>query len=451
MVKNWLKKNGLELAISLLFIFALAVCFFLWQRSQRRLFWFTLLSAALSAGLFALFFLRALPRWIQAIKNPEPLALPGERVKHAHLQALCLFALALAFYVVLTATARLIAGKNARFWDTFRLYGGLDTPSYFTIAKQGYTWRSDKGELLHLVFFPGYPTLCGLLLMVIPNEMVCGYLAAWIPFLLSGPVLYDLLRLDHGHWEAMRILLLICLAPAAVFYAYPMSESLFLLCMACCLYFARTKKWLAAGLWGLLASFTRVVGILLLLPMAMEWWAQFKTRPSGAPLRESLKDAACMLLTPLGLAFYLYINFTMAGDPFIFLQYQQSNWHQHASLFFSTAAMQADYAWRTLLDGKDSFWGLWLPNLMVGFGSLALMAAAGKKLRPAYSALFAVYFCVCYGSSWLLSGPRYMAVFFPLAIAAEKLPIKRKGLLPLLILPFTAAYTVLFALRVHVW
>ena len=76
--------------------------------------------------------------------------------------------------------------------------------------------------------------LTGLLMMVIPNEILCGFLASWLPFLASGPVLYDLLRLDYGHKETMRILILFCLAPASVFYAYPMSESLFVLCTAGC-------------------------------------------------------------------------------------------------------------------------------------------------------------------------------------------------------------------------
>ena len=121
------------------------------------------------------------------------------------------------------------------------------------------------------------------------------------------------------------------------------------------------------------------------------------------------------------------------------------------SWFFITAATQADYAADAFLNGEQSFWGLWLPNLAVGFSSLLLMLASGRKMRPGYSAWFMFYFAVSYGASWLLSGPRYMAVFFPLAIAAETLPIKRKWILYAIALPVTIAYTVMFALRWSVW
>lgn len=131
--------------------------------------------------------------------------------------------------------------------------------------------------------------------------------------------------------------------------------------------------------------------------------------------------------------------------------YQNSNWYQHLSWFFETASTQAAYARRAIFDNHKSFFGLWLPNLAVGFSSLLLMLFSGKKMRPGYSAWFIFYFAVSYGTSWLLSGPRYMAVFFPLAIAVETLPVRRKWILYLIALPPAAAYTVLFALRWSVW
>ena len=411
-----------------------------------------LISAAASAILFLVFFIRMLPEWVNALKNPGKTVRPVEKVKCAHLMVLGLFLLSLLLHTALVSFSRLQAGLNTSFRDTFRVYIGLDSNAYYSIAKEGYSYLSEAGEKLYLVFFPGYPVLTGLLMMVIPNEILCGYLAAWLPFLASGPVLYDLLRLDYGHRETMRILILFCLAPAAVFYAYPMSESLFVLCTAGCLYLARTRRWFAAGIAGMLAAFTRSLGGLLLVPLAFEWWNQLKNengerKPAGA----SVKDAACLLLIPAGLVLYLYINFIYSGNPFIFMQYQDSNWHQHLSWFFSTASTQMDYACRTFFDNRHGFFGLWLPNLIVGFSSLLLMIISGRKMRPGYSAWFLVYFAVAYGTSWLLSGPRYMAVFFPLAIAAETLPIKRKWALYLTAFPLAAAYTVLFALRWSVW
>ena len=407
--------------------------------------------AAASTVLFLALFIRMLPQWVKALKSPEEAAIRPGKTKYAHWKALGLFFLSLVLHTALVSAAQLLRGGHIHFWDTFRVYVGLDSNTYYMIAKEGYAQLSEAGERLSLVFFPGYPLLTGLFMMVIPNQILCGYLAAWLPFLASGPVLYDLLRLDYDHKEAMRILILFCLAPAAVFYAYPMSESLFVLCAAGCLYLARTRRWFAAGVVGMLAAFTRSLGGLLLIPLAFAWRQQYKTADRALEPGKRFRDAACMLLIPLGLVLYLYINFIYSGDPFMFIQYQASNWHQEMSWFFITASTQANYARHAFYENQQEFLGLWLPILIVGYSSLLLMLVSGKKMRPGYSAWFLCYFAVSYGTTWLLSGPRYMAVFFPLAIAAETLPIRRKWILYGIALPFAAAYTVLFALRWSVW
>ena len=356
----------------------------------------------------------------------------------------------LVLRIALVCAARLISGKNTRLVDTFYLYSGLDTRHYLDIARSGYTPTGNTGEILNLVFLPGYPLLVGMLMMLFPSEALCGYLAAWGPFLIGGTVLYRLLRLDAGPEKATRQLTLFCLFPAAVFFAYPMSESLFLLCAASSLYAARTRRWFTAGVFGFWCAFTRSPGVLIAAPLGMELIAQQRGRREADTWKSLLKHGACLLMVPAGTMVYLYINYAVKGDPLIFLQYQQSNWHQHLGWFFETAKTQTEYAIRTWTEEPTKFWGLWMPNLLTGFVSLIWMGWAAKKLRPAWTAWFAVYFLVCYGSSWLLSGPRYMTVFFPLAIAAEKLP-GPKWLLYLILATASIGYTLCFAMRWGVW
>lgn len=359
---------------------------------------------------------------------------------------LCLGSLVL--HAAVASGIRLISGRNDRLIDAFRLYSGLDSKHYFDIARSGYSVTNEAGEILDLVFFPGYPLLTGMLMMVF-DEMLSGYLAAWIPFLIAGAVLYRLFRLDYDRRKSLRILLWLCLMPGAVFYSYPMSESLFLAAVAGAVYMARTRRWFAAGVCGFLAAFTRSVGILLLLPLGVELLEQYTGR-----FREErkglIRDAVCLLLIPLALGIYLYINFVAEGDPLKFLQYQKSNWHQEASWFFRTAGTQTDYAVRTWTENPIKFWGLWMPNLAVGFGSLLLMLFAGRKLRLSDGVWFFAYFAVCYGTSWLLSGPRYMAVFYPAAILAEELRIPKT----VKIIVFAVAavfYAICFGMRWSVW
>ena len=359
---------------------------------------------------------------------------------------LCLGSLIL--HTALVSGIRLAAGLNVRFADTFRLYSGLDSKHYFDIARSWYSVKSEAGEILDLVFFPGYPLLTGMLMMVFP-EVLSGYLAAWIPFLIAGMMLYRLFRLDCGREKSLRILLWLCLMPGAVFYSYPMSESLFLAATAGAVFSARTRRWLAAGICGFLAAFTRSAGILLLMPLGIELLEQYTGR-FRKDRGQLLRDGACLLLIPLAVCIYLYINYATEGDPFRFLQYQKSNWHQEAGWFFRTAGIQTEYAIRNWTENRVKFWGLWLPNLIVGFASLSLMLLKGRKLRVSEGAWFFAYFAVCYGTSWLLSGPRYMAVFWPLAVLTEEIRIP-KAVKGVLLAAAAAAYTVCFGMRWSVW
>ena len=380
-------------------------------------------------------------------QDREP-ASPEPFVSREYLRALLLCLGCLVIHTAVVCAIRLLTGKNQQLADTFRLYTGLDSRHYFDIARAGYSRAEETGEILDLVFLPGYPLLTGMLMMVFP-EVLSGYLAAWIPFLLAGMALYRLFRLDYGRQKSLRILLWLCLFPGAVFYAYPMSESLFLAAAAMAMYLARTRRWFAAGACGFIAAFTRSPGALLVLPMGIELLEQY-----AGHMRENRKrlvrDGACLLMVPLALCVYLYINYAVTGNPLVFLQYQKSNWHQQAGWFFRTAGTQAEYAFRTWTEEPVKFWGLWLPNLLVGFASLGLMAARGRKLRLADGAWFFAYFAMCYGTSWLLSGPRYMAVFYPMAVLTEEsgLPRWAKGCL---LGAGALVYTLCFGMRWSVW
>lgn len=409
-------------------------------------------AAWISGLLFLIFLIRSVPGWFRCFSQPFRFENePAPISKKEFVRVMIVLGCALVLRMALVSTVRILAGKNQNLQGTFLLYSGLDSRHYFDIARAGYTQANEAGEILNLVFFPGYPLLTGLLMMVIPSEPLCGYLAAWLPFLGGGALLYSLFRLDADERQALRQLSLFCLFPAAVFFAYPMSESLFLMAAAGSLYAARKERWGLAGALGFLAAFTRSVGVLTAVPLAFELLSRqagkLRTREAW---REILRKGVFLLLVPGGTALYLYINFTVKGDPLIFLQYQQSNWHQQLGWFFRTAAVQAEYAVRTWTEEPVKFWGLWMPNLLTGYISLIWMTVAAKKMRPAYTAWYAVYFFVCYGSSWLLSGPRYMTVFFPLAVAADQQPVP-KWVTALLLGCASAGYAVCFAMRWGVW
>ena len=405
----------------------------------------SILSGLLFASALALFLFGVRKGGLKAELNRQPLQ---DFQAKEYFAALLLCLGSLALHTALVSGIRLASGLNVRLADTFKLYSGLDSKHYFDIARSGYSVTNGAGEILDLVFFPGYPVLTGILMMALP-EMLSGYLAAWIPFLIAGMTLYRLFRLDYDRRKSLRILLWMCLLPGAVFYSYPMSESLFLAAAAGTVYTARTRRWFAAGVCGFLAAFTRSTGLLLLVPLGIELLEQYAGR-YRKDAKRLVRDGACLLMIPLAFAVYLYINYAAEGDPLKFLQYQKSNWHQEAGWFFRTAGIQMDYAVRNWTENRVKFWGLWVPNLAVGFSSLLLMLLKGRKLRVSDGAWFFAYFAVCYGASWLLSGPRYMAVFWPMAILTEEIRAPKAAKAAVL-LAAAAVYTICFGMRWSVW
>ena len=403
-----------------------------------------LLAAALSAALFSAAYLRCLPGCPDFCLAREAGRRPPTVEHRTDLRVLGLFLLSLFGHLALATAARLVGGMDGNLSGALAFWRNIDAHFYLSIAESGYGVPYEDGLMRNLAFFPGYPMLIDALHLIFPSRTACAFLAAWLPFLGSGPALYRLLRLDYDHARCMRVLRLVCLAPASVFFSYPMSEPLFLLLTVLSLYTARTGRWRQAGLWGMLAACTRSAGVLLLLPLGMELMRQEKDR------RTLLIRGCRLLAVPLGLLFYLWINKRTAGDALAFSAIQKSFWNQEPGWFFTTAASQTRFLLDAWSDAPKRVFGLWLPNLLAGFGSLALILLSGKRLRPSLAAWFFPYFMLSCGVTSLLSGPRYMAVFFPLAIAADELPGARR-VIPLCALGLSAAYTVMFALRWGVW
>ena len=291
---------------------------------------------------------------------------------------------------------------------------------YLCIAKDWYLSAGSIDRVVQLVFLPGYPLLIRLAHLVIRDWTLAALTVSGISFALAGTIFYRLACLDLGKNGGKRALIALCLFPGSFFFAAPMSESLFLLCCVSCLYLARKEKWLPACLFGAYAAFTRSIGITLLVPLVLEMVR------SGSQRRIRLPDAAALILIPLGFAAYLAINQMVAGNPFQFLIYQSEHWNQKLGTFFNTAATQAEYAIRSVSEEPHNFWGLWLPNQIASFGALILMILAGKRMRGSWMVWFIPYYFIAIGATWLLSAPRYLLVFFPLAEAVSIITEKKR-------------------------
>ena len=395
-----------------------AIVFYLWLSKQESPFSLGTISAWISLFLFTLTLIAALSRLTMRLVAPKPLSLTAPDTRRERLAA---WSLLLGFGVAVSlfefVAVYLLSGADLSFWSSFReLYYRSDVAHYMGIAKDWYVQAGD--ERFRLVFLPLY-SLATRALTWNGDYFLGAFITAQLFSLACLPAAYELFRLEGDRRHAMACARLLFLLPGAAFLRTPMSESLFLLLTMLAVYAARRQRFLLAGLLTALSAFTRSLGILLLGLVFVEMLFAFRDaqrRDVRAALRLLPKYAGCLLLSCCGTLAYLIINWQVSGSPFTFLTYQRENWTQQLGWFFNTAAYQTDYAlYYYQVGDMEALLSLSLPNLICCFGALGLLCADRKRMRISYLLWVLTYFALSVGATWLLSGPRYLAMLFPLA------------------------------------
>ena len=411
------------------------------------------IAAVCSIILFVFGCWRFVPGWMDFWKKREDVPAVDPEPKHI-LPGIA--ALAFAVELLLFGVAALVLfirnGNGFTFRSTIEIWRSLDSAHYLDITREWYLSEGDWGRIVQLVFLPGYPLTVYPFYRVIGSDIAAGMLVSSVSFPAACCVLYRLLRLDTDHKRAFRAVLMLLLLPGGFFFFAPMSESLYLLLALSALYCFRKKRFLLAGLFGAYCAFTRTVGLLLLAPIVLEWIHMFPKE--RADRKKWLLGVLSILLVPAGFGAYLWINQTVSGNPLQFLTYQSTHWSQHLGWFFSTASYQTKYLIGCIEEGnRSNFFGLWLPNLLWHFGTLGLFALSAKKLRPSYAAWFIAYFAIAIGTTWLLSGPRYLLSMPVVAMMLAHVTEKRwqQWLAAAVLVPLSVLYLIAFICRWQVW
>jgi hypothetical protein len=419
--------------ISIIFVLIMAGTAIFWVNSNHS---WTVLGTIATAACFVLFVslgLRTIPvlsKYILTSNQTDEIQIhrmDGKR-KQAWLNIICWMLLSrvlllLIGYAILIIQNGYSDGLFSKIMETWHI-SGIDASAYLGIAENWYVAEGDPR--FHIVFFPFLPSLIKVVEIFTGSYLVAGFVVSIICSIVAALFAYELARMEMSRRNAMRVVKYIFIFPAAFFFLLPMTESLFLALSLMCIYFVRKKKWLIGCLCGALAAFTRSPGVLLAVPVAVELardlMSNYKVLDRRAFIRRMACAFACLLTISTGLLAYLYINYDVTGNAFQYSIYQREHWFQKLYLFFDTARYQSEYAVRTFLEGDSrSFLGLWLPNLVTIFSVLIIMYTGAKKLNPAYTAYFIMYFAFVVGPTWLLSAPRYLIVAFPLAFAAVAL------------------------------
>ncbi len=201
-------------------------------------------------------------------------------------------------------------------------------------------------------FFPLYPLAVRAVALLAGHRYeLAGIAVSTVCFLAIAVLLYSLVEREVGARAALGAVVFLSLFPTSFFFAAVYSESLLLVLSLACFLFLRRDRLVLAGVAALLATLTRVTGILLLLPMLMTYFGDGK-----AAARRGGARAAALLLPPLGLLGYCLYLWRVGGDP-VAWSTQESGWGRKLGSPVTTvwhAARAAWYAVRYIATGRPA-------------------------------------------------------------------------------------------------
>ncbi len=314
------------------------------------------------------------------------------------------------------------------------VWGRWDAYHYLKIATNGYSGSE-------MAFFPLYPWLIHVLGGAIGDHLTAGLIISNLSFFVALGYLYALVRLEYGDDTiAYHAIFYTAIFPTAIFFSAVYTESLFLALTVASVYYARHGNYVTAGVFGALASMTRVEGILTAIPIAYEAWRGWRER-RGTTLTRGVLGVA---LVPAGLFAYMAYLAALVGDPLYFTRVQD-NWGRHLSPPWMSIVNTVTALAQGPLASPESI--NHMIELAFTLAFLALMVVSFRMLRPSYSWYFAASLLVPMSTSSLMSMPRFVLVVFPAFILLAlwgRNPLVN-SLIVALSLPLLGLFTVLFA------
>jgi hypothetical protein len=267
-------------------------------------------------------------------------------------------------------------GQAPDLWTMVLNWNRWDAGHYVRIADSGY----------HLgpgfpAFFPLYPLLVHIFDFVLPGDaLISALVVANAAAIGALTVLHRLAEHEFGPRVAQRAAWYLAAFPTGFFLFIGYNESLFLLLAVGALYAGRRGHWWLAGVLGGLSSAARLFGVLLVVPLAVEylrqisWASQRASSPREPSWRELSRpgrwvgrirfDVLGLALVPLGVVAYSLYCWAELGNPLAF-SVAQDQWGRHYTL--------PGGAW---VDAVRQIGG----HRLLGAGSLGSLVDAGTTL-----------------------------------------------------------------------
>jgi hypothetical protein len=220
---------------------------------------------------------------------------------------------------------------------------------YAEIAAGGYGEQAPTST----AFFPLYPALMRVGMASWGGPALWGVLISLSATLFALFFLYRIAEDLYDQRAARAAALALAFFPTAFFMNAVYTEALFLALTAGSVWAARVRRnLLLAGLLGALAAATRNVGVILLVPLSLEWLRN--RREFGA------RGLAGLGLVPAGLLGYMAFLWGRFGEPLLFSRQQAEHWGRELANPLATlgdAWRTARYGIKYLFDPEALFLG----------------------------------------------------------------------------------------------
>jgi hypothetical protein len=291
----------------------------------------------------------------------------------------------------------------------FGVWERSDALWYFHIARDGYQAGSSDS-----VFLPLYPLLIRVahLLTGLP-WLFAGLLVSNIAFIVALRGFWTLVEMDFGSETAERSCWYLALFPGSFFFLAPYTESLFLALSVWAFVWARKKSWFRACVVAFFLSLTRNLGVVIVLPLAVEFLLQVREK------QMAFKKCAYLLMPLLSWGLLSLYFYSVDGDALAWVHHQDM-WGRRASLPWVTLFTGLKQAWDYLTVQSGA---VYLFEAVSVLGVILLLiwnwlpSRKGRRIPLSYF----IFSCLMIGppllapypSRMLMSSLRFMAVIFP--------------------------------------
>ncbi|MCA9918430.1 MAG: hypothetical protein KC445_10790 [Anaerolineales bacterium] len=319
-----------------------------------------------------------------------------------------------------------------------------DTGFYISIVEEGYKFQGVP--LPSVAFFPLLPLLMAMITPLVGDAAVAGIVVSNLALLGTAVFFYRLVAENYSEPVADRAVWYLLIFPLAFYGSTIYTESLFLLVTIVAYYFARRGQWRYSWPFAIAATLCRLVGIIIVPMLLLEWWRQWRVngdgeRPSGWAL---LVPASA----PLGLVGYMVYLRAAFGDALAFAN-ASAAWGRVPQSPFVTIVdllQRPSGGWFQAWRAGQLHFDNWIDFAFVSV-FLILGIVLLYKGRYAEAAFVLLGVIIPFSSGLLMSQRRYMWVLFPAFILLAEWGDRPwvDKLVTAVSLPLLALFTALYA------